>query len=176
MGENVCICFNLRLGQAFLRRAGFLPVRQRTCSWWEVWENLLDWLVALLYNWDIKCIFFIFCKACIHEYHWQKELIRSWVMLWYSSCSTTNVTALVPAASWSYYRALSARKYTENLTYMSSPMGLFPPFLNPWMLYTEQGYDYVFVKVVTVAVYHRFSVVASVCKLKRKHRRRRGVT
>lgn len=74
------------------------------------------------------------------------------------------MTALVPAASWSYYRALSARRCTENLTYMSNPMGLFPPSSpNPWLLYTEQGYEYVFVKVITVIMYHRFNMVACVC-------------
>jgi len=97
---------------------------------------------------------------------------KSWVVLRCSSYCTTNVTALVPAASWSYYRALSVRMCTENLTYMSNPMGLFPPSSpSPWMLYTQQGYEYVFVKVVTVIMYHRFQRgCLCVCKLQHTHR------
>lgn len=94
----------------------------------------------------------------------KKAADKSWVLLRYSSYSTTNMTALVPAACWSYCRALSARRCTENSTYMSNPVGLLPSpsAPNPSILYTEQGYEYVFVKVITVIMYHRFSMVASV--------------
>lgn len=89
---------------------------------------------------------------------------KNWVLIRYSSYSTTNVTALVPAACWSCYRALSARRRVESLTYTSNPVGLLPsPSPNPWILYTEQGYGYVFVRVVAVVVYRGFSTVASVC-------------
>lgn len=96
---------------------------------------------------------------------------KSWVLLQYSSYSTTNLTALVPAACWSYYRALSARRCTENLTYVSNPVGLLPS-PNPWILYTEQGVEYVFAKVIAVLMYHRFSMVVSVCVNWNQHGRK----
>lgn len=51
-------------------------------------EAMCVHLVAQLYNWDIKCVFLICSKACIHEYDWWKELIEVGFLLQYSSYST----------------------------------------------------------------------------------------
>lgn len=89
------------------------------------WDNSSEWLVAPLCNGDIKCVFFVCSKACVHEYAWQKEVIK--VVFCYG-------IHLIPQQTWQCRYRLRPGAVVgpylpgraENVTHTDNPASISP--------------------------------------------------